>query len=74
MPDNEILKYTKCYMEIYFPNTDVKCDLCPALETYSRRQCRATGEYLRKEDIRGMWCPLLIRNDETGELIDGNEQ
>ena len=34
------------------------CDFCPLEETYSRKQCRMTGEYLIDGKGRGAFCPL----------------
>lgn len=56
--------YTKATVEIYFPEEKVCCALCPLLETYSRNQCRRTGEYLPDTKGTGMYCPLKIEEDE----------
>lgn len=40
------------------------CNLCPLLETYSRNQCRRTGEYLLDTRIIGAHCPLEIIDEE----------
>lgn len=37
----------------------IRCDICPAMETYSRKQCRLTGEYLSDTRGRGYQCPLI---------------
>ena len=31
---------------IYFEKDHICCAYCPAYETYSRKQCRLTGEYI----------------------------
>jgi hypothetical protein len=36
------------------------------LETYARKQCRKTGEYIIDDRIVGGWCPLI--DPETGEV------
>ena len=60
-----ITRYERATLEIFFPEGHVCCDLCPALETYARKQCRRTGEYLL--DTRatvGYWCPLKFEHKE----------
>ena len=68
---NAVLEYETRYLPIYFPKGYVCCDLCPAMETYARRQCRRTGEYLptpgKHEMTVGMFCPLIIEEDDHGE-------
>lgn len=50
---------------LFFPAGHVCCDLCPLLETYARKQCRMSGEYILDSRGRGMWCPLTeVTNDE----------
>lgn len=56
--------YTKATVEIYFPEAKVCCALCPMLETYSRNQCRRTGEYLPDTKGTGMYCPLIIEEED----------
>lgn len=41
------------------------CDLCPLLETYARKQCRMTGEYLSDTRCCGYLCPLNIGDEKT---------
>ena len=45
-------------VDIYFPDGHVCCDLCPLMETYLRKQCRRTGEYLLDSRTTGLYCPL----------------
>ena len=40
------------------------CDLCPLLETYARRQCRRTGEYILDTRGVGYECPLRIEEED----------
>lgn len=57
--------YTEATVNVYFPTDHVCCDACPLLETYARKQCRRTGEYLF--DTRatvGFDCPLVFKNKE----------
>lgn len=62
-------KFTKeyipceCRVSLFFPAGEITCDLCPLLETYSRRQCRRTGELLPNWMVRGDYCPLELPDD-----------
>ena len=71
-PDAQCLEYTTAYAELFFPGDTVSCDRCACLETYSRRQCRLTGEYLIPGYLIGCKCPLKIVN-EYGE-VENNVQ
>jgi hypothetical protein len=66
---NGVTEYTVATVTVYFPKGHEKCALCPLLETYSRNQCRASGEYLIDTRGRGMLCPLVMEesNEETAE-------
>lgn len=61
--DNGIMEYEVRYLPVYFPKGMVCCDLCLALETYARRQCRSSAEYLvqpgKHEATFGGRCNLL---------------
>lgn len=57
-------RYTHTTVDIYFPDGQVCCGLCPMLETYSRLQCRRTGEYLLDKNITGWNCPLKFESEE----------
>lgn len=50
--------YTEAQATIYFPEDQISCKYCPALETYARNQCRLTGEYLADTRTIGYNCPL----------------
>ena len=50
--------YTMTVAEIGFPEDRVCCDYCPFLETYARKQCRLTGEYLADTRSVGYYCRL----------------
>ena len=55
------LWYEKATASIYFPEGHV----CPCMETYARKQCRLTGEYLL--DTRatvGYECPLEFKEEK----------
>jgi hypothetical protein len=62
--------YTKGTVEIGFPEDKVCCDYCPMLETYARKQCRRTGEYLVNTRTIGFYCPLEF----LGEVDTNDEQ
>lgn len=61
----EIYIPCECRVSIYFPAGHIECDICPLLQTYSRRQCMRTGELIPAWQKRGYYCPLEI----PGELI-----
>ena len=57
-------EYVKASVEIFFDPEHVSCAYCPLLETYSRNQCRRTGEYII--DTRytvGRYCPLIMERE-----------
>lgn len=58
--------YTPATVEVFFPENKVCCDYCPLLETYARKQCRRTGEYLVDTRTIGYDCPLIFKEDENG--------
>ena len=55
-------------VDIHFTGDSICCARCPLLETYARKQCRRTGEYILDDRVVGGWCPL--RDPETG-CIEG---
>lgn len=62
---NGCTEYVTATVDIAFEPEHVACQYCPLLETYSRNQCRRTGEYIL--DTRytvGRWCPLKIEEVE----------
>ena len=61
---NGVTKYLKATVEIFFPEGIARCATCPMLETYARKQCRRTGEYILDDRFTGMWCPLDIELNE----------
>lgn len=65
---NEVLEYIRSYTDIYFERGHVACAYCPLLETYSRNQCRRTGEYIVNVHGTGFYCPLIF--DEGGTNAD----
>lgn len=73
--DSGCTSYSERWINIFFTDEEVCCRYCPLLETYSRKQCRRTGEYIVNDNAVGYWCPLLkaengnITNPETGEVI-----
>ena len=59
--------YTKRTVEINFTGDSICCARCPLLETYARKQCRLTGEYLADGYLIGGPCPMnLIEEEEYG--------
>lgn len=66
MRDEGVAWYTETAVSIYFPEGNICCDLCPLMETYARKQCRRTGEYLlNTRDVVGYNCPLVIKKLEA---------
>lgn len=66
MKESGCTLYAKATVDIYFPDGHVCCDLCPLMETYSRKQCRRTGEYLFDSRTTGLNCPLKFEGDTDG--------
>ncbi len=66
MTEHGVSNYQRAAVDIYFPEGHVCCDLCPLLETYARKQCRRTGEYIFDSRTTGMNCPLhfIERSDD----------
>ena len=64
--ESQSLTYVKRTVEITFSGETVCCARCPLLETYSRKQCRKTAEYIVDDRTVGGWCPLV--NPDTGEM------
>lgn len=56
--------YTAATVEIFFPEDRVCCAFCPLMETYARKQCRRTGEYIADDRGVGYLCPLVIKKEE----------
>ena len=56
--------YTSATVRISFPESSVCCALCPLLETYARKQCRRTGEYIADDRTVGYWCPLELEEEK----------
>lgn len=59
------LSYVRRKVEIVFSGDAVCCARCPLFETYSRKQCRKSGEYIVDDRTVGGWCPLI--DPDTGE-------
>ena len=58
-------RYITAMAAIHFLETEgIQCKLCPCLETYARKQCRLTGEYLADGYLVGGLCPLIPTNKE----------
>ena len=67
MGNNSCLWYTEGQISIYFPEGHICCDLCPLMETYARKQCRRTGEYLLDTRTIGYRCPLKFIENKQEE-------
>lgn len=63
---NGVLEYSVAHVTICFEKGEESCKFCPFLETYSRDQCRKTGEYIVDRRGRGRWCPLVFEEDNNG--------
>lgn len=62
---NSCTRYISAGLVIHFPESEgIQCKLCPCLETYARKQCRLTGEYLADGYLVGGLCPLNLINEE----------
>lgn len=62
---NEVLHYIAATVYIYFEKNHLACKYCPLLETYSRDQCRRTGEYILNTHTIGYECPLHFEAKES---------
>ena len=65
-----VKKYLTAKVNIYFPEGVARCSTCPFLETYARKQCRRTGEYIVDDRFTGMWCPLDLQLPDPAEDND----
>ena len=61
---NSVTWYKSATLTVNFPEGDVRCMYCPCLETYARKQCRMTGEYLADGYLIGGMCPLKFESEE----------
>lgn len=66
--ENGCTTYTKKWVDINFTGTEVSCARCPLLETYARKQCRRTGEYILDDRSIGFWCPLADEPYTIGKI------
>lgn len=58
--DDGCREYVRATVDMYFEPEHVDCAHCPLLETYARKQCRRTGEYIIDDRSTGYYCPLQI--------------
>lgn len=65
MFESGVRYYTTATVEVSFPENRVCCAFCPLLETYARKQCRRTGEYIADERTIGYCCPLNFEDKEN---------
>lgn len=63
---NGQIDYIETDVHIYFTPDHFACDFCPLLETYARKQCRMSAEYLAHDTRYGVgrYCPLTIIDNE----------
>lgn len=68
---NGIKWYTEATVRMFFPEGRICCDLCPLMETYARKQCRRTGEYLSVDTrtVTGYECPLFFEEKEEQKSV-----
>ena len=66
---NGVQDYVTMTVAINFEPGKVCCRYCPLLETYSRNQCRRTGEYIVDPNVTvGRWCPLEEKHEKMPEV------
>ena len=70
MSHNGCLWYTEAQAKIFFPENKVCCEFCPIMETYARKQCRLTGEYLADTRTIGYMCPLKFIEKQVANEND----
>lgn len=70
---NGCLEYQTRYLVLHFSGDTVKCALCPLLETYARKQCRYSGEYLADGYLVGRLCPLTETPDSVPGYLQQDE-
>lgn len=57
-------EYVVATVSIVFQPGHVDCAHCPLLETYARKQCRRTAEYIVDERGTGLFCPLVFSQQD----------
>lgn len=67
MVKNRVTEYTTARTEINFVKGEERCKYCPMLQTYSRPYCQRTGELIVDTMGRGIWCPLIFKEDVNNE-------
>lgn len=72
MHSNGCVKYSFAIAKLAFWDGSIRCEVCPCMETYARKQCRLTGEYLVDTRAKGFMCPLIevepeVFYEEKGE-------
>lgn len=68
----EIYIPCECRVSIFFPAGHIECDICPLLQTYSRRQCMRTGELIPAWQKRGYCCADLFGVQAAAEHNAGS--
>lgn len=68
---NGCTQYSLAIAKLSFWDGPIRCETCPCMETYARKQCRLTGEYLGDTKGRGHNCPLIEVEPEEFYKIGG---
>jgi hypothetical protein len=64
--------YIHPVVEISFNPRAFDCAHCPMLETYARKQCRLTGEYVLIDTSIGTFCPLCLSKEDKEKILNYN--
>lgn len=57
--ESGVAEYVSASVNLFFEPGHIACQYRPLLETYSRNQCRRTGEYIiDPRYTTGRFCPL----------------
>lgn len=64
MFESGVKYFTRGTVRVHFPEDKVCCAFCPLLETYARKQCRMTGEYLADDRTIGYTCPIHFEEEQ----------
>lgn len=64
--------YVTVSVDITFEAKYFACDYCPLLETYARKQCRMTGQYITDGRARGWKCPFEVTPEQRDAITKAN--
>lgn len=65
MKSDGCTEFIHATVDLFFQPEHMDCAHCPLLETYARKQCRRTGEYIVDDRTVGAWCPLEVVEEIT---------